>query len=60
MTIIELWDQAEDDFPDKSTGFLMQIVCDRYKMVHRQEIDHGDVATALYEHHEKESKNECC
>jgi hypothetical protein len=45
--ILVLWDIAEEEFPDKSTPFLMQIVCDRYLNQYHHEIDHGDVAEAL-------------
>ena len=47
--ICRLWDDAEDDFPDKSTEFLMQIVCDRYCMETNQDIDNADIAVALAE-----------
>ena len=36
------WEQADDDFPDKSTEFIISIVCDRLGC------DHGDVMSALW------------
>lgn len=45
--IRQLWGEIEDEFPDKSTPFLMQMVCDRGRLMYRWDIDHGDVAEAL-------------
>jgi hypothetical protein len=49
MNIRELWHDIEDEFPDKSTEFLMQMVCDRGHFMYNWDIDHGDVSTALVE-----------
>lgn len=46
--INDIWDELEDDFPDKSTEFLMQMTCDIYRQRYGKEIDHGHVAAALY------------
>ena len=40
--IMLAWEQADDDFPDKSTEFIISIVCDRLGC------DHGDVMSALW------------
>jgi len=45
--ILRIWDEAEEDFPDKSTEWLMQYTCDMYVGQFGKEIDHGDVAVAL-------------
>jgi len=42
-----LFDQAEAEFPDKSTEFLMEIVCQRAARTSGRILDHGDVAEAL-------------
>ena len=47
QAIRDLWDEIEDEFPDKSTEFLMQMVCDRGHIMYRWDIHHGDVADAL-------------
>lgn len=46
--IIRIWGEVEDDFPTKSTEFLMTMVCDRYEIETGKRIDHGDVAETLY------------
>lgn len=48
-TIVEIWDELEGEFPEKSTEFLMQMTCDVYQQRHGQKIDHGHVAAALGE-----------
>jgi hypothetical protein len=48
--IIEIWNEVEDDFPAKSTEFLLAVTCDRYQQFYGREIDNGDVAAALAEH----------
>jgi hypothetical protein len=45
--ILQLWDEVDEWFPDKSTEFLMEMVCDRFRLMYHQGIDHGDVSTAL-------------
>lgn len=50
--IVEIWNEVEEGFPDKSTEWLMQYVCDTYQQRHGKEIDHGDVAAALFEDQE--------
>ncbi len=47
--ILALWNDLEEDFPDKSTEWIMSMVCDQYDMLYNSEIDHGDVAEALYQ-----------
>ncbi len=47
--ICDLWNEIEDDFPDKSTEWLMAMVCDHYLTQYGHEIDNGDVAEALYQ-----------
>lgn len=47
--IAVLFELAEEQFPDKSTEFLFQIVCDRAWMQDRIRIDCADVAEALHE-----------
>jgi len=49
--ICEIWDEIEDDFPDKSTEWLMAATCERYLLLYEREIDNGDVATALHAEH---------
>ena len=39
-----IFDQVEEEFPDKSTEFLMEITCQRARGM---DLDHGDVAEAL-------------
>jgi hypothetical protein len=45
--ILQLWDELDEEFADKSTEFLMEMVCDRFRLMYHQGIDHGDVSTAL-------------
>lgn len=45
-SIRSIFDMSEEEFPDKSTEFLMEITCQRAALV-RLNIDHGDVAEAL-------------
>ncbi|XAI96649.1 hypothetical protein [Synechococcus phage Ssp-JY38] len=47
--IAKLFDEIADDHDEKSTIWLMQMTCDRWYQAHGEEIDHGDVATALAE-----------
>lgn len=47
--INEIWDELEEMYPNKSTEWLMTLTCDLYQERHGQEIDHGDVALALFE-----------
>ncbi len=42
-----LFDSAEEDYPQKSTEFLMEVTCQRARYAFKMEIDHGDVAEAL-------------
>jgi hypothetical protein len=39
--IMAAWGQADDDFPEKSTEFIIAIICDRMGC------DHSDVIDAL-------------
>jgi len=41
-----IFDEAEREFPDKSTEFLFEITCQR-AAAFEVEIDHADVAEAL-------------
>lgn len=45
--ILTIWNLVEADFPDKSTEFLMEMTCQRFRMQHGKYIGHDDVATAL-------------
>lgn len=45
--IMETWDEVEDEFPDKSTEWLIQMTCDRYTIKYGKEIDNADVVSAL-------------
>jgi hypothetical protein len=48
QTLRDLFYEAETEFPDKSTAFLMEIVCGRARHYHLGfQPDHGDVAEAL-------------
>lgn len=47
--IVEVWNEVEDDFPDKSTEFLMAMTCDRYRERYGRDIDNADIAGALFE-----------
>ncbi len=44
--IRSIFDSAEEDFPDKSTEFLVEITCQKAAFIPLI-IDHGDVAEAL-------------
>lgn len=47
--IAHLFNEIEGDNPGMSTEWLMQMTCDVWKQRHGYEIDHGDVAQALYQ-----------
>lgn len=42
-----IWDELEDEHPNASTEWLLQMTCDLYREFHKVEINHGDVAHAL-------------
>lgn len=59
--IIEIWNEAEGYFPEKSTEWLMQRVCEIYQKRHGKVINHGHVADALaaqQEEYERERSEE--
>lgn len=45
--IMEAWEAADNDFPDKSTEFIIAIVCDRCLC------EHDDVIDALWAENKK-------
>lgn len=46
------WQRADEDFPDKSTEFIISIVCDRYGC------EHSDVIDALWAENQESEKSE--
>ncbi len=51
--IRNLFESTEEDFPHKSTEFLMEVTCQRANDAFKMNIDHGDVAEALQKTHRK-------
>lgn len=47
QNILACWQNAEQDFPDKSTEFLMEIACQYYHVMTKRRIDCSDVADVL-------------
>lgn len=45
--IRSIFDITEEDFPEKSTEFLMELTCQKAQSIYGMRIDHGDVAEAI-------------
>lgn len=43
----QLFDEAEEQFPDKSTAFLLEIAAQKAHQLGMQHVDSGDIAEAL-------------
>lgn len=46
--ICAIFDELDEEYPDKSTPWLFAMTIDGYRLLYEKEIDDGDIATALY------------
>ena len=54
--LAEFFDEAENDFPDKSTEFLLEIAAERARHRGYHGVDCGDIAEALFQTSKTKSK----
>ncbi len=47
--LVKLFDECEEQFPDKSTEFLLEITAERARMRGIKNCDCGDVTEALFQ-----------